>query len=146
MGDVSRKHLSSNPMIDFLAISAYGNIDAGPSDSILLHGEEWIVPEDLARLKPKLVYFDNCRLGISTEFLRSLRKAGTNAVLAPILSNEAGNSSTETIGVFFQQISSGKSLPAALLSARAGLYEKYRQDDFATRLWRAYPFRLYHFR
>jgi hypothetical protein len=145
VGDVNRRRLSSMTTIDFLAISAHGHIDAGPADSIRLHGEEWIVPQDLARLKPKLVYFDSCRLGISAEFLRALQEVGTKAVLAPVLSNEAGNSSTETISVVFREVSSGRKLPAALFAARTRLYETYRQDDVATRLWRAYPFRLYNF-
>ena len=50
---------------------------------------------------------------------QSRRKARAKAVLAPILGNEVGNSSIETISVFFRQISLGKSLKGALGSARA---------------------------
>ena len=69
-------------------------------------------------------YADNAELRRSSrrEAVAWIERMGGGIVLeteAPILGNEVGNSSIETISVFFRQISLGKSLKGALVSARA---------------------------
>jgi len=69
--------------------------------------------------------------------------AGTSYFLAPILSNEAGNSSTRTIRLFFKNLAETGSPAESLYLTRRQLYQEFQKDPPAKRLWRAYPFRLY---
>jgi hypothetical protein len=59
-------------------------------------GEESLRSEHLSHLSPSLVYFDSCNLGVSAQFIQSFRDRGTQFYVAPIMGNEAGESSTKT--------------------------------------------------
>ncbi len=72
-----------------------------------------------------------------------LQASGTTYAVAPILSNEAGDSSTGTIEIFFSELAKGIDPVKALFSARSALYERYALDDIQTALWRSFPFRVY---
>ena len=129
--------------VDVLLISGHGSVGEDSEPDSVSVGDDEIVARDLAHLTPRLVYLDSCQLGISLDFLHALRRAGTNYYLAPILSNEAGNSSTRTIRLFFKNLAETGSPSEALYLARRQLYQEFKKDPPATRLWRAYPFRLY---
>ncbi len=129
--------------VDVLLISGHGSVgDDSEPDSVSV-GDDEIVARDLAHLTPRLVYLDSCQLGISLDFLHALRRAGTSYYLAPILSNEAGNSSTRTIRLFFKNLAETGSPAESLYLTRRQLYQEFKKDPPAKRLWRAYPFRLY---
>jgi hypothetical protein len=134
--------LSSLAKVDVLLVSAHGHIGKGPRDFLTV-GKQRIMADDLARFSPRLVYLDSCRLGISPEFIRSFRRVGTLYYLAPILSNEAGKSSTRTIQLFFNQLAMGKRPSEALYFTRRTIFEEFKGDSPARRLWRSFPFRVY---
>jgi hypothetical protein len=68
---------------------------------------------------------------------------GTKYFVAPILSNEAGNSSMMTIQVFFKHLLHSKRPEVALFHTRKVLWDAYRDDHFVYRAWRGFPFRVY---
>lgn len=129
--------------VDFVAISGHGFVEGSGNDHISIGDTEKLLPGSLAKLRPKLVYFDSCNLGVSTEHLKKLQSGGTVYAVAPILSNEAGNSSTATIELFFSELAKGADPVAAMSVARSKLYDQYATDDIRTKLWRAFPFRVY---
>ncbi|MBE9041912.1 CHAT domain-containing protein [Oscillatoriales cyanobacterium LEGE 11467] len=142
--DLTLEALNSISPKDLVLISAHGWIDFNNEDYIALN-EESITATHLARLSPKLIYLDSCQLGVSHEFIQSLRRAGTNYYIAPILSNEAGNSSTKTIEHFFECLEEGLSPSLALFETRLQLYKHFKAiDDYRRLIWRAFPFRVYH--
>lgn len=144
--DLTLDKLNSIPPKDLILISAHGLVSSNRfngEDHIAL-GEESILPAHLSRLTPKLIYLDSCELGVSNEFIQSLRKAKTNYYIAPILSNEAGNSSTKTIKLFFESLKEGLSPSLALFHTRTQLYKHFQvSDDYKRLMWRAFPFRVY---
>jgi hypothetical protein len=44
-----------------------------------------LTPAFVVALKPRIVYFDSCNLGLSVAFLDALQRSGTAYLLAPIL-------------------------------------------------------------
>jgi hypothetical protein len=135
--------LRSHPAVDFVVLSAHGRAGYVEKDYIELPSQEVLSPADIARLRPQLVYFDSCNLGISTTYLEALRRAGTKYAVAPMLSNEAGNSSTRTIEAYFEALAKGVHPVTALHVARKQLYSVYQSEPLITLLWRAFPFRIY---
>lgn len=129
--------------VDFVAISGHGSVNGNGEGYISLGNGEKLHAGSLAKLRPKLVYFDSCNLGISADHLMELQVGGTIYAVAPILSNEAGDSSTATIEIFFSELEKGSDPTSALFLARSRLYERYASDDMRTALWRAFPFRVY---
>lgn len=138
--DVYPEDLQDIPAADFVLISGHGS----PDDGIDLKHIP-IRPETLVHMAPKLVYLDSCQLGINRGFLHSLQRSGVLYYLAPILSNESGESSTRTIERFFGALHAGESPATALFAARKSLYEHYtgEGDDFRVAMFRAFPFRVY---
>jgi hypothetical protein len=135
--------LSSVRAADILLISAHGDVQFANTDYMKM-GEESLRPEHLSRLSPSLVYFDSCNLGVSAHFIQSFRDRGTQFYVAPIMGNEAGNSSTKTIAYFFERLKAGDTPSRALFYTRKKLYEFYgEKDGFNMLLFRAFPFRVY---
>jgi hypothetical protein len=129
--------------IDFVAISGHGFVRENGDGFIALGKGEKLRPGSLTKLSPTLVYLDSCNLGISSEHLKKLREGGTVYAVAPILSNEAGGSSTATIDAFFSELAKGTDPITALFTARSKLYQRYANNDLRTMLWRSFPFRVY---
>ena len=142
--DLTLQNLSSLSPKDIVLISAHGLISFNSEDYIALN-EESIKAGHLARLSPKLIYLDSCQLGVSNEFIQNLRRAKTRYYIAPILSNEAGNSSTKTIEFFFKSLQQGLSPSQALFKTRIQLYKHFKmRNNYRMLIWRAFPFRVYH--
>jgi hypothetical protein len=145
--DLTLEKLNLIPSKDLVLISAHGSINlhgSNQQDHINL-GQESILPTHLSRLSPKLIYLDSCQLGVSHEFIQRLKSGKTQYYIAPILSNEAGNSSTRTIQLFFESIKTGLSPALALFNARTQLYQHFKErDGYSILMWRAFPFRVYH--
>ncbi|HEY9601344.1 MAG TPA: hypothetical protein V6C85_07030 [Allocoleopsis sp.] len=144
--DLNLKKLESVPNKDLILISAHGMITFTDQDYIALEDEQ-IYPYHLSRMVPKLIYIDSCQLGVSNAFIQSFRNAGTTYYIAPITSNEAGNSSTKTIELFFRAFREGYNPSVALFIARKKL-DKYfeKTNDLGLLLGRVFPFRLYQLR
>ena len=99
---------------DFLLISAYGSVTpswgSAPDgeDDVIELGERDMEADALDGSRFKLVYLDSSQLGISESFIASARR-GVRHFLAPLINNEAGNSSTLMIRYFFGGLSQGRS-------------------------------------
>jgi hypothetical protein len=143
MEEMNLSKLSALRAADILLISAHGWVQFANIDFMGM-GKERLQPERLSHLSPGLVYLDSCQLGVSAQFIQSFRDRGTQFYVAPILSNEAGNSSTKTIAFFFERLKAGDTPSKALFYTRKKLYEFYgEKDGFNKLLFRAYPFRVY---
>lgn len=127
---------------DVVVFSLHGVVGSDAGDSMFTTAGP-IRPEDLSSLRPRLIYLDSCRLGVSRAFLEHLRRTGTRYYLAPIIKNEAGESSTQTMQLFFQHLLSGQTPEQALFLTRQALWRLYASDDLRQRLWRTFPFRVY---
>src|SRR5262245_44073456 len=135
--------LSSQQAADILLISAHGGVQFTSADAMKM-GNESLGPEHLSHLSPSMVYLDSCNLGVSAHFIQSFRSRGTQFYVAPILSNEAGNSSTKTIAYFFERLKAGDTPSQAMFYTRKKLYELYgEKEGFNKLLFRAFPFRVY---
>ena len=135
---------------DFLLISAYGSVTpswgSAPADEddVIELGERDMEADALDGSRFKLVYLDSSQLGISESFIASARRNGVRHFLAPLINNEAGNSSTLMIRYFFGGLSQGRSPMDALFQARRGIHQEFQGKAGRTeRLYYAYPFRLY---
>ena len=143
MEEMNLAKLSSIRSADILLISAHGWVQLANTDFMKM-GEERLRPESLSHFSSSLVYFDSCNLGVSAQFIQSFRSRGTQFYVAPILSNEAGNSSTKTIAFFFGRLKAGDTPSKALFYTRKKLYEFYgEKEGFNKLLFRAFPFRVY---
>src|SRR5262245_16541479 len=141
--DMNLARLSTLQAADVLLISAHGWVQFANTDSMGM-GIERLQPDHLTHLSPKLVYLDSCQLGVSAQFIQSFRNRGTQFYVAPILSNEAGNSSTKTIAFFFERLKAGDTPSKALFYTRKKLYEfDGEKEGFNKLLFRAFPFRVY---
>ena len=135
---------------DFLVMSSHGSVRPalGPGnpdkdDSIRL-GKEELNADELGSAKFGLVYYDSCQLGLSKPFIDAASQGGARHYLAPIISNESGNSSTWTMNYFFNDVYKGETPMNALFHARQKIYQDV--EDKATRtdqIFYAFPFRLY---
>lgn len=143
VADFNLSRLARMQPVDFVAISAHGHVDGKGNGYIAIANDQELHSDALQQLRPKLVYFDSCNLGVSASNLRDLRGSGTGYVIAPIWSNEAGDSSTATIEIFFPELLKSGDPVGALFRARSELFERYPTDDLRTRLWRSFPFRVY---
>ena len=135
---------------DFLLISAYGSVTpswgSAPADEddVIELGERDMEADALDGSRFKLVYLDSSQLGISESFIASARRNGVRHFLAPLINNEAGNSSTLMIRYFFGGLSQGRSPMDALFQTRRGIHQEFQGKAGRTeRLYYAYPFRLY---
>lgn len=133
------KKLRNADPVDVLLVSAHGTATDEDENVEIGDGEE-AYGEDFATVKPRLAYFDSCSMGSSPAFLKAFRKAGTEYYLAPIVSNEAGGSSTHTIRAFFAALSKGRTPVEALFDARRSLSKRYAGPDL---LYKAFVFRIY---
>ncbi|MCE9599635.1 MAG: hypothetical protein K8S54_16875 [Spirochaetia bacterium] len=136
--------------VDFVLVSGHGSVtlpwensDDADDDSIGFNDDD-LTADILGKTKHTLTYLDSCQLGMSQDFISASRKAGSSYYLAPIVSNEAGNSSTRTIKYFFGALRDGQTPMLALHTARKKLYNEFKNKASRENLlYYAYPFRLY---
>lgn len=138
---------------DFLVLSAHGSLEGDGEDDeeegeIELQEDDSIEPEQLGELGLTLAYFDSCQMGVSPSFVEAFYEEGsTRYYLAPVCSNDAGDSSTLTMTWFFESLR-GNGFPArALFETKTRLFQHYsrRGLDPVTVLNKSFPFRLYEF-
>src|SRR5262249_42346994 len=120
--------------VDFALVSAHGRAGYPGDDYIQLADLQVLPPGVLARMRPRLVYFDSCNLGISQRYLEALRLSGVQYAVAPMLSNEAGTSSTRTVKAFFGALAAGVDPITALHRTRKELYAFYAGEELRTLL------------
>lgn len=135
---------------DFLLISGegvvsptWGRPEKDENDAIGL-GEDDMYPKDLQGAAFDLVYLDASQLGMSKAFIDAARRCGARHYLAPIISNEAGHSSTLMLRYFFGGARQGEAPMEALYRARKRIYQEFEGKVNRTeQIYYAYPFRLY---
>jgi len=135
--------------IKVLVISAHGDLDDDNEGALYIKDEEAVTPKLIGKLKADVVYFDSCQQGINMAYLQALQDAGNGQFyLAPIISNDAGDSSTKTMVWFFTALLAQRNPINALFETRKRLFDFYinkKKLDLVTGLNKAFPFRLYEF-
>lgn len=135
---------------DFLLISGegvvsptWGKPEKDENDAIGL-GEDDMYPKDLQGAAFKLVYLDASQLAMSKAFIDAARRSGARHYVAPLISNEAGHSSTLTLRYFFGDLNKGVAPMDALYQTRRQLYKEFEgRVNRTEQIYYAYPFRLY---
>ncbi len=132
--------------IDVILISAHGEVDDGFKGGIYIT-EIQLDADVFLTANPKLLYIDACQQGINLSYVNALKENGrTRFYIAPIISNDAGDSSTKTIQWFFTKLKSSKDPIAALSFARKKLYSYYSYNTSYNKiivLNKSFPFRVY---
>ncbi len=143
INDVKPDDFKTAGPVDLLLVSAHGHIFDNEDDYIEF-GDEHLKAEYLANLKPKLVYFDSCFMGASRDFIRLFRNNGVEFYIAPRVPNEAGNSSTKTMCLFFEALDLYGCPAYAMYLTKRQLYEHFskKKIDFMV-FFRCSPFRVY---
>lgn len=135
---------------DFLLISGegvvsptWGKPEKDENDAIGL-GEDDLYAKDLQGAAFKLVYLDASQLAMSKAFIDAARRSGARHYVAPLISNEAGHSSTLTLRYFFGGLNKGAAPMDALYQTRRQLYKEFEgRVNRTEQIYYAYPFRLY---
>lgn len=138
----------SADQVDALVISAHGELDDDYNGGISLN-DETITASVVGKLEAWLVYFDACGQAINLQFLNAFQnKSEIQFYLAPIISNDAGDSSTKTMVWFFTAMIAHGNPIKALYDTRKRLFAFYRMEkklSVVESLNKAFPFRLYEF-
>jgi hypothetical protein len=134
--------------VDVLVISAHGDIDEDSRGAIYLN--EVTIPATLmGKLEAWIVYFDSCQQGANLRYLEAFQeKSDIQFYLGPIISNDAGDSSTKTMIWFFKDVLAHGNPMGALYDTRKRLFAFYTGQQklkLITALNKAFAFRLYEF-
>lgn len=143
----SNDSITDADAMDLLLISAHGSLEADNSGEIDINGDS-LTADELGEIETALVYFDSCGMGSNWDYLQTFYDEGsTRYYLAPITSNDAGDSSTYTMNWFFTGIQKGQTPEVALFETRKRLFAHYTKKklDQVVVLNKAFPFRLYVF-
>ncbi len=131
--------------VDLLLMSAHGHIFADEDDYIEF-GDDRLKASHLANLKPRLVYLDSCFMGSSLDFIKLFQSNKAAFYIAPLVPNEAGNSSTKTMSLFFEALDIYGCPAYALYLTRCQLYKHFSKKGVNFMLFfRSFPFRIYRF-
>ncbi len=134
--------------VDVLVVSAHGEIDEDNSGGVTIN-DETISPKLVGKLEAWIVYFDSCQQGANMDYIQSFQdNSEIQFYLAPIISNDAGDSSTLTMVWFFTAVLKHGNPILALHETRKRLFEFYtakKKLSLITSLNKAFAFRLYEF-
>lgn len=134
--------------VDVLVISAHGDLEDNNKGTLYLN-DETLGAKLIGKLEAWVVYFDSCQQGANMAYLQAFQdNSDVQFYLAPIISNDAGDSSTKTLIWFFTAVQAHKDPIRGLFETRQRLYAHYREQerlDLVTTLNKAYAFRLYEF-
>lgn len=134
--------------VDLIVISAHGTLDDENRGFLTLNDED-ISPEQLEDISAWIVYFDSCQQAINIDYLEAFQYAGdVEYYLAPIISNDAGDSSTKTMLWFTEKVMASQNPFQALFETRQSLFNYYTNEeqlDPIKVLNKAFAFRIYEF-
>jgi hypothetical protein len=103
----------------------------------------------IGKLEAWIVYFDSCQQGSNMEYLQAFQnESDVQFYLAPIISNDAGDSSTKTMIWFFTAVLEHGNSIKALFETRKRLFEFYtmkKKLNLIESLNKAFAFRIYEF-
>lgn len=132
--------------VDVVVISAHGEIEEG-NEGYLYLNDEALKAKVVGKLEAWVVYFDACQQGVNMAYLDALQEeSDIQYYLAPIISNDAGDSSTRTMVWFFTAVQSHKNPIQGLAETRRRLFTYYHDQqklNLVTVLNKAFAFRLY---
>ena len=132
--------------VDVVVISAHGDLDAKNHGGFWLN-DTLINPKVMSKLEAWIVYVDSCQQGVNMSYLQALQDdSDIQYYLAPIISNDAGDSSTKTMVGFFKGVVAHGNPIQALFDTRKRLFDLYTNEQklkAVTVLNKAFPFRLY---
>jgi hypothetical protein len=141
MKDLDLERFRAIPPKDITLLSLHGAVEKRGANMDL--NKERLFAGDLARLGSRIVYLDSCQMGASYPLLAALREQGNACLVAPLVSNEAGDSSTKTIRFFFSHLSRGDAPTVAMYRAKIQLHELYSTKKYHRMLEKVFPFRVY---
>lgn len=142
MADVSLSQFKAFKKQDVLLLSLHGVRDQ--LNGAMDFNAATLTDRDLKHLGAQLIYLDSCQIGSAYNFIQTLRAYDNRFLIAPLFSNEAGDSSSATIQGFFSQLKLGHSPARAMYQVRRQLFERYRKSDGVNAAyWKAFPFRVY---
>ena len=134
--------------VDALVVSAHGEIDEDNSGGVYIN-DETIGVKLIGKLEAWIVYFDACQQGANIDYIQTFQdESDIQFYLAPIISNDAGDSSTLTMLWFFTAVLEHGNPIQALYETRKRLFEFYttkKRLSLVTSLNKAFAFRLYEF-
>jgi len=134
--------------VDILVVSAHGDLDDDNYGSASINDEE-ISAKVMGQLEVWVAYFDSCQQGVNLDYLEAFQEeSDVQFYLAPIISNDAGDSSTKTMIWFFEATLQHKDPIRALFETRQRLFTYYREKErlnLVVALNKAFAFRLYEF-
>lgn len=133
---------------NILAISGHGDLDASNSGSIGIN-DEALDSDTMENIDVALAYLDSCQQGANWDFVETFHTEKTSTfMVAPITSNDAGDSSTLTVVWFFENLKKSGDAAESLFKTRVKLYNHYKKAglDPVTIINKAFCFRLYEFR
>jgi hypothetical protein len=108
-----------------------------------------IGPKIIEKIEAQIVYFDSCQQGSNMAFLKSFQDdSDVQFYLAPIISNDAGDSSTKTMVWFFKDLLHHGNPIQALFETRKYLFDFYTIQEGLTAIEsfnKSFAFRLYEF-
>lgn len=132
--------------VDAVVISAHGDLDAKNQGGFWLN-DTLISPKVMGKLEAWIVYVDSCQQGANMSYLQALQDdSDIQYYLAPIISNDAGDSSTKTMVGFFKGVMAHGNPIQALFDTRKRLFDLYTHEQKlkpVTVLNKAFPFRIY---
>ncbi len=128
---------------DLLLVSAHGYANA-ENHGHLGWNKTLMEADYLRQSNPKLTYFDSCQQGINLTYITALLETeGINYYIAPVISNDAGDSSTKTIEWFFENINTESTLSASFLKTKQRLMQFYKKKRLLTQYNKSLSFRIY---
>ncbi len=151
MDEDSYDHLESLEACDLLLVSGHGSLEDDGSGELALYDEDeesCITDEEISELECTLVYFDSCQMGVNWDFIGTFYEEGSaRYYLSPVISNDAGDSSTRTMDWFFSGVLQHGNVARALFEARSKLFAHYSRQGLApiVVLNKSFAFRLYEF-
>lgn len=126
---------------DFLLMSVHGIVDIRSCRGFMKINNEKLYPSTFSQKNLELVYLDSCHLGKAKNFIERFHYLGAQYYLGPIISNEAGNSSTKTILTFFDFLENDNPVVSLMKTKQA--LRKYSNNSILVELWFAAAFRMY---
>lgn len=139
---------TSADQVDALVVSAHGDLDTDNCGGVWIN-DQAIRSKIIETLEAGIVYFDSCQQGSNMEFLQAFQEESeVQFYLAPIISNDAGDSSTRTMLWFFKDLLNHGNPIQALFETRKRLFDFYAIQeglDAITSFNKSFAFRLYEF-
>ncbi len=138
--------------VDVLVVSAHGEIDKHNRGTFYLtdnDDDDGISPRVIGQIEAWITYFDSCQQGANLAFLQAFQEqSDAQFYLAPLVSNDAGDSSTKTMTWFFTAVLRHGNPIRALFETRKRLFEFYHSQaklNRVTTLNKAFVFRIFEF-